>query len=337
MSVEQNGTGYYDQVGKPVIVSREAHVDNIAGALTPEHFEVFAQLPRKAHRILFETAYLASVNDPEAADKAMLATYNKWFCDGIDPEDETVLGELAVFSDAMPMHIGRYVSNPPQAKMLTTGHLADVVNLSVRRVEAPAQTQGPTEISSAHGTIADVLFSFADYKDATPTERKAFAERAGIDLSKDDAFMMAYHPPKDWQNSEAFKARFDDLTAATIERAVRMTRLTEANANFIKSRLGLPVVFQPGVSKVPERPLEYLRAIESSTPGRLARAQEYPRIGAMTTALRLFTNDKLPVDGVIAKFGNNPEAGLLLKGAIVEVMLANMQVAAKNKIRYEQP
>ena len=339
MSVEQNGPGYYDQTGKPVIMSREDHVDDIASVLTPEHFEIFTQLPPKAHQALFEAAYLGSLSDPEAADKAMLAMYSKWFCDGVDPEDETTFGELAVFGDAMPIHIERYVNNPPQPKVLTTGHLANVVNLNTRRAGVSAEASNPTErpeMPATHAASIDVPLNFMDREDATDAELKAFAERAEIDLSKNDVFMIAYHPPKDWQKSEAFKARFDELTAATIERAVQTTRLSEVNANFIKSRLGLPVIIQPGGSRVPDKPLEYLRAIESSTPGRLARAQEYPRIRAMTTALRLFTNNRLPIEGVVEKFGDNPEAGLLLKGAIVEVMLANMQAAAKNKARYEQ-
>lgn len=683
MSVEQNGRGYYDQAGEPAIISREGHVEDIASVLSPEHFEVFVGLPRKSHQLLFEASYLASLSDPDEADKAMLAIYNKWFCDGVDPEDETTLGELAAFGDSMPMHIERYVTAKHRVLGMASlrsaiaahlereqinaeqagSQLADVIDLDVRRGEATEDTDRTESERLEHqayvGSLRaellgyaaaghpeyqvkalrllldreasladsvdvapgrpilrrwleddatnqsatpirykarDAVFALADYElpkgvqprtmhglvsrtgqhnkdvierlvlemyhgmmkrqqdreiqsqprpafspanmprhivrhqtseevvetqgepqpdtqseldvqnsslqlreqnyvvgifggetikeatiedrtflaqavahmhlfkrrkrqgsddtplermnyffsdmsyediiqkakqagragssiserafysntktaitekftqeqarlvlemvqngevidwsavgalegddslrdevdprprkkqtvsraplpelpktivdldvpekipeeDATPLELKAFAERARIDLAKDDVFMIAYRPPKDWQKSESFKARFDDLTTATIERAVQTTRLTEANANFIKSKLGLPVVIRSGDSRVPEKPLEYLRAIESSTPGRLARAQEYPRIGAMTTALRLFTNNKLAIDGVVEKFGNNPEAGLLLKGAIVEVMLASMQAAAKNKARYEQ-
>ena len=515
MSVEQNGPGYYDQAGKPVIISREGHVEDIASVLSPKHFEVFVGLPRESHQLLFEASYLASLSDPDEADKVMLAIYNKWFCDGVDPEDETTLGELAAFGDKMPTHIERYVNAKHRVlgmaslRSAVAAHLereqinaeqvdnqiAEVIDLDVRRTDAlvssvdvsphEADAQGNSlqlrEQNYVAGIFGDktmqeattedrellaqavahmhlfkrrkrrgsddtplermgYFFSDMSYEDiiqkakqagragssiserafysntktaitekftqeqarlvlemvrsgepidwsavgalegddslrdepdprprkkqapsraplpelpgaivdldapvkiaeedATPAELKAFAERAEIDLSKNDVFMIAYHPPKDWQKSEGFKARFDELTAATIERAVLTTRLTEPNANFIKSRLGLPVIVRTGSSQVPDKPLEYLRAIESSTPGRLARAQEYPRIRAMTTALRLFTNNKLPLEGVVEKFGNNPEAGLLLKGAIVEVMLASMQAAAKNKARYEQP
>ncbi|MDB5183632.1 MAG: hypothetical protein JWO07_313 [Candidatus Saccharibacteria bacterium] len=167
----------------------------------------------------------------------------------------------------------------------------------------------------------------------TAQELRDVENRKKLDLDKYDVFEFALRPPEGWQKSNGFNDFNDELLTAIIERAVGRTRLTEVNANVIKKQLGLPVTApaDPNTPLVPGAALEYLFSEFKRNPGQLIPKKDGDRISHMTATLRMFCEGRIALDRIIEIYNKNPEAGLLLKGAIAEVLMTSMRASEVNQ------
>ena len=63
-------------------------------------------------------------------------------------------------------------------------------------------------------------------------------------------------------------------------------------------------------------------------PGRLALDEQYPQAAIMRRMIGIFTlREETTVDDIVKTFGGNPQAALLLKGGVAEVLRASIERA----------
>ncbi len=157
-----------------------------------------------------------------------------------------------------------------------------------------------------------------------------------------DPFTYAYKPPHDWQRNERFLRDFDASVEAVFEEATHpilrpATRLKIDQANELLLLLGLSAMDVPVGAKIGgiDKAKDYLRAAKSKYPGRLIYGEQgNKRVAAMSQLINEFAiREHATIDDIMMLFGNNPQARLLLKGAVAEVLRASIEGVADERKR----
>jgi len=153
-----------------------------------------------------------------------------------------------------------------------------------------------------------------------------------------DPFEYACTPPRNWQNIKRFLRDFDASVEFTFDEAVHpATRLKIDQANELLLLLGLNAMDVPAGAKIGgvDKAKDYLRAAKSKYPGRLISGEQGDkRVAAMSQLVNEFAiREHATIDDITMLFGNNPQAGLLLKGAVAEVLRASIEGVADERRR----
>jgi hypothetical protein len=159
----------------------------------------------------------------------------------------------------------------------------------------------------------------------SPSRILSMTRRMELEDSDFDPYAIAEHPPLSWQNDLKFIVKFDDHVALLFDQAVEKTSLSPMNANAIRRHLRLPLgIVSKDAPMFEQKPFEYLHATMAVYPGRLKDTTS-PRTAVMRQLLQAFTTERLTFDQIIKRYGGNPDAGLLLKGAIAELLTTRIQ------------
>ena len=149
-----------------------------------------------------------------------------------------------------------------------------------------------------------------------------------------DVFSAAYRPPAKWNKHNAFRTDIDGSLNALIQQAVDGTQFSYGYAQSLQTQLGLPLKFQVDTQTIGERDvLDYLAALKESHPGRLTYAKSDKRVEAMSHIFRQFTIEKKTAHALVDLY-SSPEALLLLKGAVAEVLRTSINDAPLDKKRW---
>ena len=167
-------------------------------------------------------------------------------------------------------------------------------------------------------------------------------DRGEYELRRIDPFKYAYKPPHDWQRNERFLRDFDGSVEAVFKEATHpilrpATRLTIDQANELLLLLGLNAMDVPAGAKIGgiDKAKDYLRAAKSKYPGRLIHGERGDkRVAVMSQLVDEFAiREHAAIDDIVLLFGNNPQAGLLLKGAVAEVLSASIEGSVDERRR----
>lgn len=165
---------------------------------------------------------------------------------------------------------------------------------------------------------------------AANAEAASGAQAKERDLPAFDPFDRAIRLRREWLGNPLFQDIFDKSVIKIIDDST----LDAYSSHDLKARLELPAA---GINPDSDRTsngdlLRFLAAEMATYPGRLVDANRTGdkegdivgyRIWLMQRAVQLFTSERMSLNDIVEKkFMGNPEAELLLKGGIAEVLHA---------------